>query len=168
MRPEWQIRPARPGDRAALHTVYAAAFGQTAEALLVERLQEDGDLLLSLVAFTDEPVGHIAFSHLTMPEIPTVRACALAPLAVDPAWQKKGLGSALVDEGLRDLKEAGLDLVVVLGEPTYYRRFGFTAQAAKPLRTPYDGPYLQALALSDEGHLARGPISYARAFAELR
>lgn len=167
MRPEWQIRPACPGDGAALHAVYEAAFGQTAQALLVERLQEDGDLFLSLVACTDKPVGHIAFSRLTMPQAPTVRACALAPLAVDPAWQRKGFGSALVGEGLRGLKVAGLDLVVVLGEPSYYGRFGFTAQAAKPLRTPYDGPYLQALALSDEGHLAQGPVSYARAFAEL-
>jgi putative acetyltransferase len=164
---EGRIRPALPGDGPAIHAIHAAAFGQTAEADLVTRLEADGDLVLSLVACTDQPIGHIAFSRLTMTDMPAVSACALAPLAVDPARQKQGIGSALVKEGLRHLSAQGLDFVVVLGEPDYYGRFGFTAEAAKALRTPYDGPYLQALALSDKAREARGPVAYARAFAEL-
>lgn len=167
MRFEGRIRPALPGDAPALHAIHASAFGQTAEADLVERLVTDGDLVLSLVACTDRPVGHIAFSRLVITDMPAVSACALAPLAVDPARQRQGIGSALVEEGLRRLSEQGQDLVVVLGEPGYYGRFGFTAEAAKALRTPYDGPYLQALALSDNGQEAQGPVVYARAFAEL-
>ncbi|WP_052003412.1 hypothetical protein [Microvirga sp. BSC39] len=58
-------------------------------------------------------------------------------------------------------------MVVVLGEPHYYGRFGFDPKLAEKLKTPYDGPYLQALALSDHGEGAHGPVSYARAFAEL-
>jgi putative acetyltransferase len=167
MSADGQIRPEAPGDGPAVLALHAAAFGQKAEAGLVDRLRTDGDLILSLVAVADGVVGHVAFSRLTLPAAPAVRACALAPLAVDPARQRRGIGSALVTEGLRRLSQAGLDLVLVLGEPAYYGRFGFTTQAAQALRTPYDGPYLQALALSAEGRAARGPVSYAGAFAEL-
>jgi putative acetyltransferase len=162
-----QIRPEEPGDRPAIHAVHAAAFGQEAEARLVERLRADGDLVLSLIAITDRPLGHIAFSRLTMPGTPAVRACALAPLAVHPTAQKQGLGSALVTDGVRRLAHAGWDLVLILGDPAYYGRFGFTAQSARAFETPYDSPYLQALVLSEKGKDARGPISYAQAFAEL-
>jgi putative acetyltransferase len=69
---------------------------------------------------------------------------------------------------LMRLTETGHDLIVVLGEPHYYGRFGFTPRLAEKLKTPYDGPYLQALALSDKGKAAHGSVSYARAFAELK
>ena len=100
-------------------------------------------------------------------EAPTVKACVLAPLAVAPAFQKQGIAAALVRHSLKRLTEGGYDLVVVLGEPHYYGRFGFDPKLAEKLKTPYDGPYLQALALSDNGKGAHGPVSYARAFAEL-
>ncbi len=164
---EGRIRPARPEDEPAIHAIHTAAFGQTTEADLVGRLEADGDLVLSLVACTDRPVGHIAFSRLDVSEAPSVRACALAPLAVDPSRQRQGIGSTLIKEGLDRLAEQGWDLVLVLGDPNYYGRFGFAAEAAAALRTPYDGPYLQALALSDKGPEAQGPVIYARAFAEL-
>ena len=96
-----------------------------------------------------------------------MRACALAPLAVLPQRQRQGIGSALVREALKRLEEDRMDLVLVLGEPDYYGRFGFATDLAKRLTTPYDGPYLQALALSERGAAAHGPAAYARAFAEL-
>ncbi|RDI59388.1 GNAT family N-acetyltransferase [Microvirga subterranea] len=164
---EGRIRPARPEDKPAIHAIHTAAFGQTAEADLVERLGAEGDLILSLVACTDRPVGHIAFSRLAMSDAPSVGACALAPLAVDPTRQRQGIGSALIKQGLDRLVEQGWDLVLVLGDPNYYGRFGFAAEAAAALRTPYDGPYLQALALSDQGREAQGPVAYAGAFAEV-
>jgi putative acetyltransferase len=164
---EGRIRPARPEDKPAIHALHTAAFGRTAEADLVERLEADGDLILSLVACTDRPVGHIAFSRLAMSDAPSVRAFALGPLAVDPALQRQGIGSTLVKEGLGRLSEQGCDLVLVLGDANYYGRFGFTAEAAAALRTPYDGPYLQVLALSDQGREAQGPVVYAGAFAEV-
>jgi putative acetyltransferase len=167
MKPDVRIRPEEPGDWSAVHAVHAAAFGQAAEADLVDRLRADGELVVSLVACMDEPVGHVAFSPLAMYGAPSVRACALAPLAVLPAVQRQGIGSALVTEGLRRLMEAGWDLALVLGEPAYYGRFGFDAEAARAFETPYDGPYLQALALSDKGRKAHGSVSYAKAFAEL-
>jgi putative acetyltransferase len=162
------IRLEEPADWAHVYPVYAAAFGQLAEADLVQRLHSDGDLILSLSAFDRDPVGHIAFSKLGFGETPGVRGCALAPLAVVPDHQKKGIGSALVREGLHRMAQAGLDLVVVLGDPAFYGRFGFTSALAGNLKTPYDGPYIQALALSEKGAEARGSVSYARAFAELK
>ncbi|MCB5173996.1 GNAT family N-acetyltransferase [Microvirga lenta] len=162
-----QVRPAEPGDRSAIHAIHVAAFGQEAEAELVERLERDGDLTLSLVACTDRPVGHIAFSRLSLVEMPSIGACALAPLAVDPHAQKQGIGAALVADSLRRLSQSGWDLALVLGDPAYYGRFGFAPEAARAFETPYDGLYLQALPLSDRGKEARGPVAYAPAFAEL-
>jgi len=163
------IRVEGAADWAAVYAIYEAAFGQRVEAELVRRLHEDGDLILSLTAYGDgdAPVGHIAFSNLAIHESSHVRGCVLAPLAVVPAFQRQGVGSRLVRRGLDQLRARGYDLVAVLGDPNYYARFGFTTQLASQLKTPYDGPYLQALALSEQGSEAHGPVSYARAFAEL-
>ncbi|WP_414473295.1 GNAT family N-acetyltransferase [Microvirga sp. M2] len=162
------IRVEDTADWPAAHAIHAAAFRRTAEAELVRRLRDDGDLVLSLTAHADRPAGHIAFSRLLLHDAPALAGCALAPLAVMPEFQGQGIGSALVRQGLERLAEDGYDLVVVLGEPAYYRRFGFTPALASRLKTPYDGPYLQALALSEKGKVAHGPASYARAFAELK
>ncbi len=162
-----RIRPEEPHDWPEIRALIEAAFGQKAEADLVQRLRADGSLVLSLAADDGKPVGHIAFSRLALPEASSIRACALAPLAVSPSRQGRGIGSALVREGLACLAQGGMDLVLVLGEPDYYGRFGFAPDLAKQLETPYDGPYLQALALSEKGKAAHGPASYARAFAEL-
>ncbi|MDF2970148.1 MAG: hypothetical protein K0R61_598 [Microvirga sp.] len=161
------VRLEETTDWPALYAIYAAAFGQLAEADLVRRMQEDEDLILSVTAYGDEPAGHIAYSRVSLHEARSIRACVLAPLAVSPAFQRQGVGTALVRHSLMRLTKDGYDLVVVLGEPDYYSRFGFDPKLAEKLETPYDGPYLQALALSDHGKGAHGPVSYARAFAEL-
>jgi putative acetyltransferase len=162
------VRVEEAADWTAVYTIYEEAFGQPIEAELVQHLHNDGDLILSLIAHGDTLGGHIAFSRLALLETPTIKGSVLAPLAVRPAFQKRGIGSALVQSGLDRLKADGYDLVVVLGDPNYYARFGFTPQLARQLKTPYDGPYLQALALSEKGKEAHGPVSYARAFAELK
>jgi putative acetyltransferase len=161
------IRLEESAEWQAIYAIYVAAFGQSAEADLVRSMQKDGDLLLSLIAYNDHPAGHIAYSHLRLHEAPSVKACVLAPLAVVPTFRHQGIGAGLVRHSLDRLRHEGYDLVVVLGEPHYYGRFGFDPKLAEKLKTPYDGPYLQALALSDYGKGAHGPVSYARAFAEL-
>jgi putative acetyltransferase len=161
------IRLEESTDWQAIYAVYAAAFGQSAEADLVQNMQNDGDLLLSLIAYHDQPAGHVAYSHLKLVEAPSIKACVLAPLAVVPSFRHHGIGAGLVRHSLEWLRRDGYDLVVVLGEPHYYGRFGFDPKLAEKLKTPYDGPYLQALALSDKGRGAHGSVSYARAFAEL-
>jgi len=162
-----RIRLEESIDWPAIYAIYDAASAQTAEADLVRNMDRDGDLILSLVAYDGKPAGHIAYSHLALHETPSVKACVLAPLAVSPSFQHQGVGTALVRESLQRLTDDGFDLVVVLGEPSYYGRFGFDPKLAQNLKTPYDGPYLQALALSDDGKRAHGPVAYARAFAEL-
>lgn len=166
MIPEVQIRPEEARDRVAIRTIHETAFGQPAEADLVDRLRANGNLVLSLVALAEEPVGHIAFSRLILADS-DCRATALAPLAVAPERQRQGVGAFLVREGLKRLGEAGEHLVLVLGDPAYYGRFGFAADAARGLATPYDGPYLQALSFGDRGAAAHGLVRYAGAFAEL-
>jgi putative acetyltransferase len=160
------IRAETPSDRSSLRGVHARAFGQAAEADLVDRLRRDGDLLLSLAAVEDRLVGHVVLSRLRV-EQPGLRAAALAPLAVLPERQRQGIGSALVREALGRLAAAGEHLVIVLGDPAYYGRFGFAPEAVRALRTPYDGPALQGLALGPDGRGARGRVRYAPAFAEL-
>ncbi|WP_112662851.1 GNAT family N-acetyltransferase [Microvirga flavescens] len=160
-----RIRQEEPADREAIHALHCAAFGQSAEADLVDRLRENGDLVLSLVAVDEIVVGHVAFSPLANDA--GLKASALAPLAVLPSHQRNGVGSALAKEGLRLLAEEGHGLVIVLGEPAYYERFGFKPETASRFLTPYDGPYLQGLMLSTIDPLRPATLHYARAFAGL-
>lgn len=188
---EWRVRPEEPADARPVRAVLTAAFGREAEASLVEALRAAGDPVLALVAEAKqdfrapagrselgnpasfgifggwgEVAGHIVFSRLRLND-PTIRASALAPLAVRPDRQRQGVGLALVRVGLRRLAGQGEDLVLVLGEPDYYRRFGFTQRDGKRFATLYDGPHQQALALSRRGRSASGPVAYPDAFQSL-
>lgn len=159
------IREEAPGDRAAIRAVVEAAFPEPAEARLVERLRADGDAVFSLVAIEDGIiVGHVMFSKMTGP----FRALGLGPVAVVPGRQRAGIGSRLIREGLARARADGWEGVFVLGDPNYYRRFGFDAETAAGFASPYAGPYLMALALDGE-HLpaSTGKIDYAPAFGAL-
>lgn len=158
------IRYARTGDHAAIADVVEAAFGQPAEARLVERLRADEDALLELVAVEDDAVvGHILFSRLWADRYEMF--AALAPLAVRPDLQRTGLGSALVRAGLESAKEFGAHGVIVLGHPTYYPRFGFSAEAAAKVSSPYAGqPAFMALALEPGAFDAPMTVAYPDAF----
>ncbi len=162
-----RIRPDEPADWPVLYNLYISVFGQSAEVALVQRLRPDGDLVLSLVASQEKPVGHIVFSRLTLKEDPSVKGCVLAPLVIASSHQKQGIGSMLLKESLDQLREAGFDLVTVLGDPRYFGRHGFTPELARRFKAPFKGPYVQALALSEKGKMAYGPVTYARVFAEL-
>jgi putative acetyltransferase len=159
------IRPERGRDAPVVRALLEAAFGGTAEADLVERLRADHDLLLALVAEQDHVVGYIAFSRLVVEG--TGRgdpAIALAPLAVAPAVQRCGIGTALMRTGLDMFTKAGEALVFVLGDPAYYCRFGFAP--AEGFASPYAGPHFMARALAPDAPTA-GVVRYPRAFADL-
>ena len=157
-----------PADAPAIRGVHEACFPTSAEAELVEKLQADGDAVLSLVGrYHGAVAGHVLFSRVKAVESRGLRVTALGPVAVVPAQKRSGIGSALIREGLNRLERDGEDLVLVLGDPKYYARFGFSIEAAQVFQTPYDGPFLQALALSQAGRRAWGPLRYARAFAAL-
>jgi putative acetyltransferase len=161
------IRPEEAGDRAGIRAVHEAAFGGPAEAALVDALREAGDLVLALVAVADGLLGHAAFPRVLI-EGGGIRAVALAPLAVRPDRHGRGVGTGLVEAALGRLGAAGEDLVLVRGHPAYYRRFGFSPEPARTLRTPWDGPHMQAIALTPRGREAAGPVTYPPAFAALR
>jgi putative acetyltransferase len=107
----------------------------------VDALHSGGYVRASLVAEIDQRViGHVLFSYLPIvTEGGTIPALALAPMAVLPEFQNQGLGSALVHRGLEVCKEQGHQIVVVLGHPSYYQRFGFSSKMAARLASPYSG-----------------------------
>jgi putative acetyltransferase len=159
------IRYARPSDHAAIAEVVAEAFGQADEARLVERLRADEDTLFELVADEAGAVaGHILFSRLWVDRYELF--AALAPLAVRPGLQRAGLGSALVRAGLEAAKEFGAHGVLVLGHPAYYPRFGFAAETAANIASPFRGnPAFMALALEPGAFDAPMSVAYPDAFA---
>jgi putative acetyltransferase len=160
------IRRAFLGDYAAIGELLETAFPSPQEAALVCALRHDGDLVLELVSVVESVIGYVAFSRMSMK--PTdLRITALAPLAVAEGYRRRGHGTALVTTGLEMLAESGEDLVLVLGDPDYYARFGFSARAAQELRTPYSGPALQARALTECARQIAGTACYAPAFAAL-
>jgi putative acetyltransferase len=135
------IRPEISADLDAIRRVNYLAFGQDAEVRLVDALRDGGYVQVSLVAEQDgKVVGHILFSSLSIiTKAETVTALALAPMAVLPEFQNQGIGSALVRRGLEVCKEQGHWIVIVLGHPRFYPRFGFSSKLASALASPFGG-----------------------------
>ncbi|HEV2897945.1 MAG TPA: N-acetyltransferase [Pseudaminobacter sp.] len=159
------IRTATPRDRDAIRLVEEHAFGQQTEAGLVDALVTGGDAVVELVAEDDgQVVGHILFSRLFVTKDgKSFPAVALAPLAVEPAFHGAGIGGALIREAHLKLKAAGEKLSVVLGDPAYYGRFGYSHERAAKFESEYQGEALQALAW-DETAPETGSLVYASAF----
>lgn len=153
-------------DAAAIDELVAAAFGRPDEARLVRDLGEGGYLLCELVAKEGERlVGHIAFSLLPIEQQDAViRGVSLAPLAVCASHRHRGIGAALVREGLVRVHRLGADAVVVLGEPRYYGRFGFSAELGARLSAPFSGPSFMALELMPGSLRGGGRVVYAPPF----
>jgi putative acetyltransferase len=134
------VRPERPEDAFRVRTVNELAFGQPAEADLVEKLQQAGSVSLSLVAEDDGVVGHILFTPVVVDSAGRrVIGMGLAPMAVLPDRQRQGIGSALVRRGLEILRERGCPFVVVVGHPEYYPRFGFEPASVHGLASQWEG-----------------------------
>jgi putative acetyltransferase len=138
--PKLTVRPEKPEDVPAIRIVNERAFGRAAEADLVDALRRNGKAILSLVAEDDgRIVGHILFSPVTIRSNETeLTGVGLAPLAVIPDRQNQRIGSMLVEEGLRRLREDGRRFVVVLGHPDYYPRFGFVPASRLNIKSEYD------------------------------
>ncbi len=129
------IRESQLADMAALETLYPSAFPDEDLLPLIRKLLAGRNDVLSLVADgSDGVVGHVAFSTCSVSGHER-HVSMLAPLAVDPAIQRQGIGAALVQEGLRRLQRKGFRQVLVLGDPGYYGRFGFLPE------TSVDPPY---------------------------
>ena len=138
------IRPEKPEDHEAISRIHRSAFGQENEARLVEELRKSKEFLpeLSLVALMGgEIVGHILFSPLIIQcRDRNVRVLALAPMAVQLEFQEQEIGSQLIEKGLEYCRRHGHQIVIVVGHPDYYPRFGFSSARAKGLEVPFPVP----------------------------
>ena len=166
------LRLRREGDDERIAFVVRRAFGGEAEVRLVSDLHADGAMICEAVAEREGAgiVGHVAFSRLeVLSPDRQINAVALAPLAVLPTHQRQGVGGALIDYGIRALRAVQVELVVVLGDPAYYSRFGFSALMARLLQAPYSGDGFQALELVP-GTLGKRSwhVTYPAAFEKLR
>jgi len=161
-----EIRSETPADLRAIEAVTVAAFLDAPHAghieqFIVAALREAGQLTLSLVAESEgEIVGHVAVSPVEVSD-GTGGWYGLGPISVLPQRQRQGIGTRLMQEALRRLRERGAAGCVLVGEPQYYGRFGFRAEAG--LTYPGIPPqYFQALAF--DAAVPRGVISYSEAF----
>jgi len=175
------LRSQEPGDEPAIHALLLAAFGDAEgreiSKLVSELLGDDSarPLRAWVAAIGSRIVGYVLFTRATVdPSKRDISAAILAPLAVHPEFQSRGIGGKLIEIGLENLAEQGIDLVFVLGHPSYYPRHGFQPAGALGLDAPYPIPAEHAdawmvLELSD-GVLgyAQGTVRCARALDEPR
>lgn len=163
-----QIRSENDEDREAIQAVNEAAFETSAESNLVIALREQAWPVISLVAEDGGVVvGHIMFSPVVLLPYPDLKIMGLAPMAVFPEQQHKGIGSALVRAGLEECKKRGFGAVVVLGHPEYYPRFGFTPAARIGISCEYEAPEEAFMLIElQSGYLdgASGKLKYHMAF----
>lgn len=161
------VRHEEPGDELAIHALTQAAFRDMPfsdgdEQHVIDRLREDGDLTLSLVAESRDKaiIGHIAFSPVTISD-GTKDWYGLGPVSVIPTIQKTGIGTLLIECGMLEMRARGAKGVVLLGSNEYYPRFGFEHDP----ELTYPGPpaeYFQRIVL--EGDAPKGVVSYAPGF----
>ncbi|MEN8119528.1 MAG: N-acetyltransferase [Bacteroidota bacterium] len=166
------IRKEWPKDFSQVRKLNEAVFEADGEAKLVDILRDSNINLISLVAEENDVIlGHILFSPVQLSNnLENVAIAGLAPMAVFPDYQKKGIGSALVQKGLEYCREAAYKAVVVLGHPEYYPKFGFVPSVQFNIKSEYDVPenvfMVQEL---EKGALKNcsGVISYHEAFGNV-
>jgi len=165
MSTELEIRESIEADVSGIESLYPQAFPDEDLAPLVLDLLNDSGVAISLVGTVGSQIaGHAIFTKCSILES-GIKAALLGPLAVAPAWQGQGIGTAMVRAGIGRLKEEGVNLVLVLGDPAYYSRFGFLpetlVQPPYPLPDEWQGAW-QSLSpdgkqLSRSGKLAVPP-----------
>ena len=166
------IRLEKPEDQIGIRHINTEAFDTDAEANLIDALRKSGIPLISLVAEQNgELVGHILFSPVTLEaDNCSISIAGLAPMAVAPAFQKREIGSMLVEEGLKYCEKAGYAAVVVLGHPDYYPRFGFIPSVNYGIKSEFDVPAEVFMAKElRKGALAdcNGIVKYHKIFNQL-
>ncbi len=157
-----EIRESRHSDASGIEQLYVDAFPDEDLLPLVRKLLDLRQSVISLVGiFENVIVGHISFT-LCHVEGGKDKVALLAPLAVTPTLHKQGIGSTLVQKGFKQLKNASICHVFVLGDPAYYSRFGFKAEdkvaPPYPLPTEWRGAW-QSIQLCDAEALHEGRLS---------
>jgi putative acetyltransferase len=165
------VRAEEAADVPAIHAVNRAAFGRDDEALLIRALRDAGDFdpVLSRVAvLEDAVVGHVLFPDIAVVNREDIiPALALAPVAVLPAFQRQGIGSLLIRDGLATCRDMGHRIVIVLGNAAYYSRFGFCPAGRSGISAPFPAPAEEFMALPlvpDALTGVRGTVRYPAAF----
>lgn len=163
-----KIRFEKPEDIAFIHSVNEQAFGRVSEAKLVDTLRLACTDHLSLVADDNGSIiGHLMFTPVVVTDgKQKTEGMGLAPMAVLPSRQRQGIGTQLVDSGLRILKEKGCPFVIVLGHPEYYPRFGFQAASGCNIRTQWDGVPDEAFMILVMDHEAMQNVSGVATFRD--
>jgi putative acetyltransferase len=165
------VRQERLEDWPAVRAVHENAFPSAQEADLVDRLRQAGKATLSLVAESDEHqvIGHVLFSPVTVQPPAVCRGLGLGPLAVLRDYQNTGVGSALCKAGLEECRRLMVDYVVVLGDPNYYRQFGFIPASQLNLENEYGVHDEFMVQVLTPGCLknVRGVVRYSSEFADL-
>jgi putative acetyltransferase len=164
-----RIRPETAADYEAVGEVTAAAFGKQDEARLVEAIRASTEFVPELTLVAEEDgwiLGHVMYSYSALERSDT-RLLQLSPLSVAPDRQNEGIGAALTRESLRLADERGEPLVLVLGHPTYYPRFGFRPASTLGLLAPnpdWPDEAFMAAPLSAYDPSLRGRVTFAPPF----
>lgn len=170
------IRQEAVSDYPAVGELNRLAFNQESEAKLVDALRKNESVFipeLSIVAETDnEIVGYILFTRIEIVEaaIPVATALALAPVAVTPSFQGKGIGGRLIGTGLAKAASLGFGSVIVLGHQSYYPRFGFLQASKWNIKCPYDVPvdvFMARELLAGALENVSGTVRYPKEFDEV-
>ena len=185
-----EIRAEKPEDIDAIREANTVAFKRKGEAELVDRLR-DSVPTISLVALeAKQIIGHVLFSPVKIDGAPEgnetlqdktpkvhrqqsegIFAVGLAPIAVRPDYQRQGIGSELIRQGLQECANQGIKAIFVLGDSAYYSRFGFKPAKVKGLKCEYSVPddAFMALELQENGLAdCAGTVKYSAAFAQLK
>ncbi|QMS87976.1 N-acetyltransferase [Nostoc edaphicum CCNP1411] len=156
-------------DYPAIAEVNTLAFGQENEAKLVEKIRRSHRYIpeLSLVAEIENVVvGHILFSYIDLVDEQTLQVLGLAPLAIHPQFQRQGIGSALIKAGL-EIAEANKEaVVIVLGHPQFYTRFGFKTSVVYGIESPFPIPkeFFMVKPLQSYQESYKGKVVYPSTF----
>ena len=165
------IRQESRTDYRKIRELTDGAFGSTEESQLIDKLRGAGKVLLSLVAEEEgELIGHILFSRIQIehPDLPPMPVVALAPMCVSSIHQHKGIGGALIQQGLRMLRQRGENAVFVVGHKRYYPKFGFSVVLGQQFQCEYASDHFFGLELQP-GWIAgkTGTVVYPEAFSRL-
>lgn len=167
-----QIRPEKSSDYPLITQINEQAFGRPNEARLIELIRQSQHYIPELSFVAEDQgtvVGHILLSWIDLVGEKTYPVLGLAPLAVQPAFQKQGIGSQLVQVSLNQAELRGDSLVIVLGEPNFYSKFGFQPSVNYQIQSPFPIPseYFMVKPLKNHQNFYQGTVVYPSFFSQV-
>ena len=165
------IRMEKTDDHSAIREVNLKAFPSDVEATLVERIRNSMDVISMVAIVEGKVVGHILFSPLTIEnDKESFPALILAPIAVLPEYQNQGIGSKLVEKGVVECRNQGHSIIILVGHPEFYPRFGFKPAEQNGIQHPFEVPedvFMVYELVPDALCRVNGVLKYSKAFDDL-